>query len=202
MTEYHDRHLIEGALRPELLDAFNQLNFLTMAGNGIGFQLTMEVFTVASLAAGCRHCQSHGAYGLSISGVDTARIQALWSFESSELFSDADRAALRFALAAGSTPNGVTADHHREVRTHYTDSEIADILAVICIAGWLNRWNDSLATVTDQESVDWAEEHLAGVGWSPGKHTGATEEQRLAHPLTMISQGRDPFERDSPPGQE
>jgi hypothetical protein len=37
--------------------------------------------------------------------------------------------------------------------------------------------------VTDQESVDWANENLGDLGWSAGKHVGRPEEQREAHPL-------------------
>ena len=196
MSEFENRHLIEQELRPEVWQAFTQLNVHTMMENSLGFQLTMEVFTVASLGAGCRHCQAHGAFFLDHQGVDTERIQALWSFEQSEFFSESDRAALRFALAAGQAPSAVTADHHREMREHFTDAQIADTLAIVCMAGWLNRWNDALATVTDQESVDWASEHLTSVGWTVGKHTGEVAEQRQAHPLTMMTQGKDPLQRD------
>ncbi len=195
MTEYFDRHLIEGAIRPEVWEAFSQLNKITMV-NDLGPQLTLEVFTVASLGAGCRHCQSHGAYGLALMDVNVDRIRDLWSFEHADTFSDADRTALRFTLAAGKTPNEVTPEHHREMREHWTEAQIADILAIVCIAGWLNRWNDSLATVTDQESVDWAKENLSEVGWSAGKHVGDTAEQRQAHPATMWRQGKDALDRD------
>lgn len=195
MSRYRDRHLLEQAIRPEVWEAFSKLNSVTMK-NDLGPQLTLEVFTVASLGAGCSHCQSHGAFGLSDMGVDTDRIRDLWSFETSGEFSDAERAALRFALAAGKTPGAVTAEHHREMREHYTDARIADVLAIVCVAGWLNRWNDSLATVTDQESVDWAEQNLSDLGWSAGKHTGEAAEQRRAHPATMWRQGKDPLARD------
>lgn len=195
MSEYENRHHIELAIRPEVWDAFSKLNKVTM-DNELGAQLTLEVFTVASQGAGCRHCQAHGAYGLADMGVEADRIRDLWSFESSNYFSPADRAALRFALAAAKAPNEVTPAHHRELREHYSDRQIADILAVICVAGWLNRWNDSLATVTDQESVDWAEDNLKSVGWSIGKHRGDPVEQRRAHPATMWRQGKDPLQRD------
>lgn len=195
MSEFHDRHLIEGAIRPEVWKAFSKLNAVTMK-NDLGAQLTLELFTVASLGAGCVHCQSHGAFGLSDMGVDTDRIRDLWSFESSLSFSEAERAALRFSLAAGKSPNEVTPEHHAEIREHYSDAQIADILSVVCVAGWLNRWNDSLATVTDQESVEWAEQNLADIGWSAGKHRGESAEQRQAHPATMWRQGKDPLQRD------
>lgn len=195
MSEFSDRHLIEGAIRPEVWEAFSRLNKVTF-DNELDPQLTLEVFTVASQGAGCRHCQAHGAYGLALMDVEGDRIRQLWSFERSDAFSDADRAALRFALAAAKAPNEVTPEHHREMREHFSDAEIADILSIVCVAGWLNRWNDSLATVTDQESVDWATENLGGVGWSIGKHTGDAAEQRQAHPATMWKQGKDPLQRD------
>jgi len=47
MTDYYDQHLIEGAIRPEVWEAFSQLNKATLA-NDLGPQLSLEVFTVAS----------------------------------------------------------------------------------------------------------------------------------------------------------
>jgi alkylhydroperoxidase family enzyme len=195
MSDFSDRHLFEGAIRPEVWEAISRLGEVTFA-NDLGQQLSWEVFTVASQGAACRHCQAHGAYGLALMDVDTDRIRDLWSFEHSDAFSEADRAALHFALAAGKAPNEVTPAHHRELREYWSDAEIADILAIICVAGWYNRWNDSLATVTDQESVDWATENLGSVGWSVGKHTGESAEQRQAHPFTMWQQGKDPLDRE------
>lgn len=49
-----------------------------------------------------------------------------------------------------------------------------------CMAAWLNRWNSTIATVTDQESVDWATKNLTDVGWELGKHKGEDHEQRKA----------------------
>lgn len=46
----------------------------------------------------------------------------------------------------------------------------------------MNRYNDTLATVTDAESRDWAQTHLSGIGWSIGKHVGHVHEQRAGVP--------------------
>ncbi|MEM7536004.1 MAG: hypothetical protein AAF639_27735 [Chloroflexota bacterium] len=51
------------------------------------------------------------------------------------------------------------------MRQYYSETQIIKILAVNSLAAWLNRWNDTIARVTDQESVDWATEHLSDVGW-------------------------------------
>jgi hypothetical protein len=69
-----------------------------------------------------------------------------------------------------------------ELRKHYSDRQIVEMLAVISLAGWYNRWNNSIATVTDQESINWAQQHLEAVGWNLGKHTGEAHEQRKKHP--------------------
>lgn len=38
--------------------------------------------------------------------------------------------------------------------------------------GFMNRWNDSLATSLEAEPVEVAEKFLAGQGWEVGKHGG------------------------------
>ena len=60
-----------------------------------------------------------------------------------------------------------------------------EIMAVSSLAGWLNKWNDTVATVTDQESVDFAKENLTEVGWDQGKHVGEAHEQRKGHPRSV-----------------
>ena len=137
---------------------------------------------MASVAGGCQHCQAHGAYTLGMMGVDPGRIRDIWTFEQSAEFSEAERAALRLARDGASVPNMVEPSHFAELRKHFSDRQIVEMLAVISLAGWYNRWNNSIATVTDQELVDWAEANLKPVGWDLGKHAGETHEQRKKHP--------------------
>lgn len=166
---------------PEMYTKFKELG-ATIFPAPPGFQTNMMVFTVASLTAGCRHCQAHGAYGLDNMGVEVDKIQALWTFETSELFNDRERAALRFAVAASSVPNSVGPEHHADLRENYTDEEARTLIGVVSLAGFLNRYNDSLATVTDDESASWAANNLGSLGWDIGKHAGSVTEQRAAPP--------------------
>jgi alkylhydroperoxidase family enzyme len=180
---YENRQELEFFRWPELRDAFIPLAELVMTRPGrIGQQLRAELFTMASLAAGCQHCQAHGGFSLSLLGVDPDRIRDIWNFERSEAFAPAERAALQLACDAGSVPNQVGPGHFVALRRYYTDQQIREMLAVIALSGWYNRWNNTIATVTDQESVDWAQANLAEVGWSLGKHAGSAHEQRKAHP--------------------
>ncbi len=180
---YKDRQNLEIFAWPELMQTFTKLVEQVMVSpTNLSLQLRSEIFTMASVASGCRHCQSHGAYTLHMMGVDPDRIRSIWTFEQSTEFSEADKEALRFARDAASVPNQVESGHFENLRKHWSDRQIVEMLSVISLAGWYNRWNDSIATVTDQESVDWAKEGLRAVGWKLGKHSGETHEQRKKHP--------------------
>ncbi len=182
---YHDRQNFEMENWPELRESMNNIFKLVFPTREVSGELKQFVFTAASLASGCLHCQSHGSYHLHRIGVSDEKIQAMWTYQDSDLFTEAERAALDLAFAAGVAPNAVEPQNFEELRKHFTDTQIIEILAVIAVGGFLNRWNDTIATVTDQESVDWASEVLAQVGWDAGKHTGDKEEQRKAHPITL-----------------
>lgn len=182
-AEYRDRQNLEIFRWPELMKIFKDLVELVMVSpTNLSRQLRSELFTMASVAGGCQHCQAHGAYTLQLMGVDPDRIRDIWTFEQSAEFTEAEKAALRLARDGASVPNMVEPGHFVELRRHYSDRQIVEMLAVVSLAGWFNRWNNSIATVTDQESVDWAEANLRAVGWELGKHAGQAHEQRRKHP--------------------
>lgn len=187
MTEakYEDRQNLEMGHWPELRESWNDLLKLIFPTRETSGELKKLVFLMASVASGCRHCQSHGAYHLHMIGMSDEKIQAVWDFERSDLFTDAERAALSLALAAGSTPNATEPEHFVEMRKHFSDIQTIEILSVIAAGGYLNRWNDTIATVTDQESIDFANRVLQPIGWDAGKHVGEAKEQRPAHPVTL-----------------
>lgn len=181
MVEYQDRQKWDLPSWPEMYGKLKELQGMIFTSPP-GLEINLMTFTVSSLTAGCQHCQAHGAYGLDKLGLPLDKIQALWSFETSDLFSERERAALRLGVGAGSTPNSVTAEHHADLRAHFTDEEARNLIGVVSLAGFMNRYNDTLATVTDAESADWAAANLSGLGWSIDKHVGASEEQRSGPP--------------------
>jgi uncharacterized peroxidase-related enzyme len=125
---------------------------------------------VASRAAGCQYCMAHTAGGAMRFGVDEEKLAAVWEYRSSALYSEAERVALDFALAAASVPNDVTDELFARLRKHWSDSQVVEILGVIATFGFLNRWNDSLATPLEDEPVEVGEKFLAAHGWSAEKH--------------------------------
>lgn len=127
------------------------------------------IANVSSNAAGCRYCQAHTAHSAYKNGVEIEKIQKVWEFQTSDLFSEQERAALNFAMAAGSSPNQVTAAHRKKLAEFFTEPQIIEIVATISIFGFLNRWNDSLATELEGKPLQFANEFLSE-SWEAGKH--------------------------------
>lgn len=125
---------------------------------------------VASRTAGCRYCMAHTAGGALHFGVEERKLAAVWEFRTSPLFSEAERVALDFAIAAASVPNGVTDEMFAAMRRHWSEAQIVEILAVIATFGFLNRWNDTLGTPLEDEPLGVGERFLAPHGWRAGKH--------------------------------
>ena len=73
----------------------------------------------------------------------------------------------------------MTDAHFAELRGHFEGDEILEIVAAIAFLGFLNRWNDTLATPLEAAPRDFAERHMTAAGWTLGKHAGATVSDSL-----------------------
>lgn len=156
--------------RPAIVEGFGALTRAVMDEAGEvdpGFKRLLAHF--ASTAAGCRYCEAHSLVAARIHGIDDAKLAALWEYTTSPLYNEAERAALDFALAAGSVPNQVMAEHFTAMREHWSEGAVVEILAAVCLYGFLNRWNDSMATDLEDPPAELADQVLKD-RWSPGKH--------------------------------
>jgi uncharacterized peroxidase-related enzyme len=161
------------ARRPEIVRAFTALNQAVLYEGTVPEELKMLVSLVASQAAGCRYCQAHMANLSRIYKSSDAKIAAVWDFETSELFSDAERAALRLACHGAMSPSQATAAHFAAVYEHFDEGEVVEIVAAISLFGFLNRWNDTMATEIEDLPAAVAEETLGeAFDWDAGKHAG------------------------------
>jgi uncharacterized peroxidase-related enzyme len=155
--------------KPKLVKAFAELGDAVRADASIDRVLIALVSHVASRAAGCLYCMAHTAEGAAKAKPE--KLEAVWEFRTSPLFSEAERVALDFAIAAASVPNGVTDGMFAGLKKHYSDEQIIYIVAVVSLFGWLNRWNDILGTPLEDEPIEYGEKYLAPHGWTPGKHS-------------------------------
>lgn len=156
--------------RPNIAKAFMALNQAVLYEGTVAEETKMLVSLAGSYAAGCSYCQSHMTNLASIYKVSDEKIAALWNFENSELFSDAERAAISLALKASRLPNEATDEDFDELKKYYNDEQIVEIVASVALFGYLNRWNDTMATELEQLPTQVADRVIGPVGWQQGKH--------------------------------
>lgn len=157
--------------RPEMVKALAQLAASVWDPQSAvdrGFKRLLAHF--ASRAAGCQYCMAHTLGGAQRLGVDEKKLDALWDYRTSPLFSSAERLALDFALAAAAVPNEVSDEMFAAMRQHWNDEQMVEIVGVVALFGFMNRWNDTMATPLEEEPVEVGERYLAKRGWRPGKH--------------------------------
>ncbi|MCW0234220.1 MAG: carboxymuconolactone decarboxylase family protein [Ferrovibrio sp.] len=157
--------------RPAIARAFTDLNKAVMENGG---RVTAEqkrlIGYVASHAAGCRYCEAHTILAAERFGASLERLRDIWEYQTSPHFSDAERAAFDFALAAACVPNAVTLEIQTALRQHWNDDEIVEIVGVIALFGFLNRWNDSMATTLEDIGIQAGNRNLNHTGWQIAKH--------------------------------
>ncbi len=157
--------------KPKIVEGFGVLTRAVMDPEGkvdLGFKRLIAHF--CSRAAGCQYCMAHSLIAAKIHGIDDAKVAAVWEYANSPLYSERERVALDFALAAGAVPNAVDEQLMQRVRDHWDEEEIVELLAVISLYGFLNRWNDSMGTTLEQAPATLGDEVLREGGWTGGKH--------------------------------
>ena len=158
--------------RPAIAKAFINLNMAVMANDG---RVTAEqkrlIGYITSANTGCRYCEAHTILAAERYGGTDERLEKIWTFRESNLYTDAEKAAFEFALAASSVPNAVDDAISANLHEYWDEGEIVEILGVISLFGYLNRWNDSMGTTMEPGAVDAGERLLEeNSTWTRGKH--------------------------------
>jgi alkylhydroperoxidase family enzyme len=124
----------------------------------------------ASRTADDPYSMAHTASGALHFGIEAGKLAALADHRNSPLFSDAERAALDLAVSASSMPNRVTDATFAELRRYWSEEQIVELVGVIAVAGFLSRWNITMATPLEHEPDEVGQKYLASLGWSAGQH--------------------------------
>ena len=157
--------------RPHIARAFTDLNIAVMRCEGdVTPEFKRLIGYVTSMVSGCRYCQAHTILGSERFGSTEERLNDVANFEDSPHFSEAEKAALAFAFAAAEVPNGVTDEVAARLKEYWSDDDIVEIMGVIALFGYLNRWNDSMGSALEDLPIAAGEKFLANQGWEIGKH--------------------------------
>ena len=161
------------ARRPNIAEAFMALNQAVLYEGTVPEALKMMVALMTSMATGCRYCQGHMANLSVVYDVPDEKIQAIWECETSPHFTDAERAALVLARDAAGNPNMAEAKHFDALKKHFSETEIVELVASMALFGYLNRWNDTMATTMEVHPGTVASRAM-GPDWHAGKHGSGT----------------------------
>lgn len=158
--------------RPKLVKALAQMASAVWDKEASEVNLGFKrlVAYMASRTHGCSYSMAHAAEAAHRVGMDDAKLEAVTEYRTSPLFTEAERVALDFAVAAASQPNRVTDELFARMKQHWSDAQIVEIAGAVALNGFLNRWNDTMAVPLEAEPIEFAEKHLKRHGWSVGKH--------------------------------
>jgi len=158
-------------IRPDIASSFINLNKAVMVNKGsVSSALKRLIAWVSSNATGCRYCQAHSIRAAERYEAGQEQLDNIWEYRTHPAFNESERAALDFALAASQIPNAVDENLQQRLHDNWNDGEIVEMLGVISLFGYLNRWNDSMGTSIEEGAVESAEKYLAKHGWNKGKH--------------------------------
>ncbi len=158
------------ARRPGIAKALLGLFGAVYMEGSVSKELKFLVGYMASFTSGCMYCSAHSAQNSIKQGVDAEKIAAIWDYETSPLFSAAERAALTVAQLAGQVPNAVSDEDFDALKEHFSEAEIVEIVSAISLYGFLNRFNDTVATPLEGPTAEFGGTVLAPAGWKAGKH--------------------------------
>ncbi|MDC3260457.1 carboxymuconolactone decarboxylase family protein [Winogradskyella sp.] len=161
--------------RPAISKAFINLNKAVMANEGrVNSALKRMIAWVSSNSTGCRYCQAHAIRAAERYGAEQEQLDNIWEYRTHPAFSEAERAALDFSLQASMVPNAVDAKIKERLCKHWDEGEIVEMLGVISLFGYLNRWNDSMGTNIEEGAVESGNQYLGKYGFEVGKHDGGS----------------------------
>ncbi len=157
--------------RPAISKAFINLNKAVMENEGrVTSALKRMIAWVSSNATGCRYCQAHAIRAAERYGAEQDQLDNIWEYKTHPAFSEAERAALDFSLQASQVPNNVDDAIKKRLYQFWDEGEIVEMLGVISLFGYLNRWNDSMGTSIEGGAVESGKQYLGKHGWEKGKH--------------------------------
>ncbi|UKM65438.1 carboxymuconolactone decarboxylase family protein [Flavobacteriaceae bacterium GSB9] len=157
--------------RPAISKAFINLNKAVMANEGrLTSALKRMIAWVSSNATGCRYCQAHAIRAAERYGAEQEQLDNIWDYRTHPAFNEAERVALDFSLAASQVPSAIDEDLKKRLYEHWNEGEIVEMMGVISLFGYLNRWNDSMATAIEAGAIESGKKYLGKHGWERGKH--------------------------------
>jgi len=139
---------IQAKPNPDLITGVQHL-FKAIYAGGVPQQTLELVHLRASQINGCSYCVDAGTKNAAKSGMSAEKVNAVAAWYDSELFDDAERAALALTEAAtrlADRPGSVTDEIWAQAAKHYDESQLGSLVLMAGVSNFFNRVNTTLRT--------------------------------------------------------
>jgi alkylhydroperoxidase family enzyme len=128
------------ALQPKMMMGMGRFNQAVRKGKSVDERIKNLVELKGAQMIGCEYCVDLGSQICRNSGFSDAELLALPRYQSSDLFTDREKAALDYAVAVMRTPVEVTDELFTRVRSYFDDRQLVEITALLTLVN-LDRLN-------------------------------------------------------------
>ena len=139
------------AHNPDILNAVGGLVASVLNNGSVAPGTKRLIGFMTSQSSGCHYCSAHSSHGALGHGISEDQLNAIWEYESCDLFSNKEKAAIRVAHKAGMVPNATEQEDIDELKKYYTDAEVIEIVSTIGLYGFFNKFNHTLGTDIEEK---------------------------------------------------
>ena len=128
------------AYQPKMMMGMGRFNQAVRKGSSVDQRLKNLIELKGAQMIGCEFCVDLGSQICRNSGLSDEELLALPDYRSSELFTDAEKVALDYAVAVMRTPVEVTDELFAKMREHFNEKQMVEITAHLMVVN-LDRFN-------------------------------------------------------------
>jgi len=130
--------------RPEIMQTMIEHFRAVMEAGTVSLRLKELAVTYVSELNGCKYCYEPHAEAAKKQGCSAEQIESLENFETSAAFSPEEKIILRLARQMTLDSNAIDDAQWQELKSHFDDGQIVELLAVIALFNYFNRFNNAL----------------------------------------------------------
>jgi AhpD family alkylhydroperoxidase len=129
------------------------MNMAVMENKGrVTSALKRLIAFVSSNATGCRYCQAHTIRAAERYNATQEQLEHIWDFRTHPAFSEAERAALNFSIAASLTPNQVDETIGETLSAVLDLVQAGDFKDIDLLPKQMARLTDAIADIRKKEA--------------------------------------------------
>ena len=128
------------AYQPKMMMGMGRFNQAVRKGKGVDERIKNLVELKGAQMIGCEFCVDLGSQICRNSGFSDEELLALPRYQSSDLFTEREKAALDYTVAVMRTPVEVTDELFARVRSHFDERQIVEITALLALVN-VDRFN-------------------------------------------------------------